>query len=164
MEADFSQSKWSKRESKWTKTKLQCLHKLISEIIYYHFCHILLLTQTPWSSVGKEYSGAQMPRGRDPWGPYCSLGSKVSDLVPSCFLEKSDQISLFKAVIFKRGWRGIELEKHVLYYIEFYIFFIFWCKKTYCFLNMGYRKLNLTMFLCLWGYTYMHISDDLREK
>lgn len=146
VEVDFSQSKWSERESKWTKTKLQCLHKLISEIIYHHFCHILLLTQTTLVQCGKGLHRSTKAKRQDHWEPYWRLGSKASDSISSCFLEKSDQITLLKAMIFKRGWRGIDLEKHVQYYSEFYIL-----KKTHCFLNMGYRKLNLTIVSLLVG-------------
>ena len=95
-------------------------------------------------------------------GPYWRQRSKSSDPIPSCFLGKSDPISpTFKALILKRGWKGTELEKRAQYYSVILYFEMI----KHCFLNMGYRKFNLTIVSLLAGkQKYMHISDSLREN
>lgn len=92
--------------------------------------------------MGWHYTEAQIPASRGHWELYRKLRSKTTDPIRLPF----------EALILKRGWKGIELKRHVqcdsmLLYFEV---------RKQCLLNMDYKKIKSNHHFFAYGDVQVH--------
>lgn len=140
-----------RRKSKWTTEATGSSRTHISSLLPFSIVNSGIVWRGIKQGMNIKRQGPLRDRGPLRDSPPCwRRGSKASDLIPRSILENSDpDRSLFKAVILKRGWGDIELEKHIQYYNVIVYFEV----GKHTVLSMDYRKLNLTIVSSLVGDT-----------